>query len=472
MTVVGEPGIGKTRLLREFAAAAERRGATVLRGRCVEGEWQPAFHAFAEAVTGYLGSSPPVRAAGAAVRTPGSSPACRRIWPPASAAASREPQEHPRLQPDEERMWLIDGVARFVGGLADEAPVVLVLDDLHWADASTLVLLRHLARVVADRRVLIVAAYRGAEIGPGLLDVLGALHTDLDVSSIRLCGLDLPALTALLDGVAAGPVSTTLTSVILTETGGNPFFAREVIRHLAEEGALRAAADGRLETDALPGVVPDSVRQVLARRRSRLPAHCDLLLAHAAAFDGPFPFAPVAAAAGLREADALAAVDAVIAAGLVEPAAAPERYQFVHALIRHAVLSEANPSRTLRMHRRLAEELAAARAGSSDVTAAEVAAQFHAGRAYQERRRGWVPPSRPPDWPMPPQPTTRRRGSSPWRWTSCPPGTAGCRRSWRGWVRRRRGPGGSTTPWRPQPGQPTCWPQPTDLIGQRPTWPR
>jgi predicted ATPase len=148
-----------------------------------------------------------------------------------------------------------------------------------------------------DRRVLIVVAFRAEEIGPGLLDVLGALRIDLDASSVHLRGLDLPALAALLKGIAAAPVSTTLTSVILTETRGNPFFAREVIRHLAEEGALHAAADGRLETDAFPGVVPDGVRQVLARRRARLPAHCDPLLAHAAAFDGPFPFAPVANAA-------------------------------------------------------------------------------------------------------------------------------------------------------------------------------
>jgi DNA-binding SARP family transcriptional activator len=379
VTVVGEPGIGKTRLLREFTVAAGRRGAAVLRGRCLEGEWQPAFHAFAEAITGHLGALPALAASTAAPyagQLARLSPDLATRLDPGSA----DPLGHPQLQPDEERMWLIDGVARFVGGLADKGPVVLVLDDLHWADASTLVLLRHLARVVADRRVLIVAAFRADEIGPGLLDVLGALHTDLDVSSVHLRGLDLPALTALLDGVAAAPVSTTLTSAILAETRGNPFFAREVIRHLAEEGALRAAADGRLEADVVTGVVPEGVRQVLARRRALLPAHCNPLLAHASAFDGPFPFAPVVNAAGLDETDGLAALDAVLAAGLVEPAGAPERYQFGHALIRHAVLSDVNPSRRLRMHRRLADELAAARAGSSDVTAAEVAAQYHASR--------------------------------------------------------------------------------------------
>jgi tetratricopeptide (TPR) repeat protein len=227
--------------------------------------------------------------------------------------------------------------------------------------------------------VLIVAAYRTAEIGPGLLDVLGALRTDLDISAVSLHGLDLTALTALLDSVAAAPVSPTLASVILAETRGNPFFAREVIRYLVEEGALSAAADGRLETDALP-VVPDGVRQVLARRRARLPAHCEPMMAYASAFDGPFPFAAVTDAAGLSEADGLAAIDAVLAAGLVEPAGTPERYQFNHALIRHAVRSDLSPSRRLRMHRRLAEALAAARDDSSGVTAAEIAAQYHASR--------------------------------------------------------------------------------------------
>ncbi|TWF82242.1 transcriptional regulator [Pseudonocardia hierapolitana] len=377
-TIVGEPGIGKTRLLREFSDAAARRGATVLRGRCLEGEWQPAFHAFAEAVTGHFGTLSGERAGSAA--GPFGEPLARLSPELPVPLGTPDAASPARRQPDEERMWLIDGVARFVGGLADHAPVVLALDDLHWADASTLVLLRHLARVVADRRVLIVAAYRADEIGPGLLDVLGAVRTDLDVSSVRLRGLDLPALSAVLDDVAAAPVSAELSSAILTETRGNPFFAREVVRHLAEEGALRAAVDGSLRTDTFPGVVPDGVRQVLARRRARLSTSCASFLAHAAAFDGPFPFAPVVAAAGLGEAAGLAAVDAVLAAGLVEPAAAPERYQFCHALIRHAVLAEVNPSRRLRMHRRLAEALAAARSGSSDVTAAEVAAQYHAGR--------------------------------------------------------------------------------------------
>ncbi len=376
--IVGEPGIGKTRLLREFTGAAARRGATVLRGRCVEGEWQPAFHAFAEAVAGHFRTLSGERAGSAA--GPFGGPLARlspelavRLGTPGAAPQSRR-------RPDEERMWLIDGVAHFVGGLADHAPVVLALDDLHWADTSTLVLLRHLTRVVADRPVLIVAAYRADEIGPGLLDVLGAVRTDLDVSSVRLQGLDPTALSALLDDVAAAPVSAELSSAILAETRGNPFFAREVVRYLAEEGALHTAADGRLRTDALPGVVPDGVRHVLARRRARLPTSCASFLAHAAAFDGPFPFAPVVEAAGLDEAAGLAALDAVLAAGLVEPAVAPERYQFSHALIRHAVLAEVNPSRRLRMHRRLADALVAARSDSSDVTAAEVAAQYHAGR--------------------------------------------------------------------------------------------
>lgn len=287
-----------------------------------------------------------------------------------------------RLQPNEERLRLLDAVARFVAGLSARAPVVLVLDDLHWADASTLLMLRHIARFVSPHRVVIGAAYRAGEAGSELVETFGALRTEIDMATVRLHGLDQRSTHLLVNAVTGSPVSAAVVEAIMAETRGNPLFAREVARHLVEEDALRTGLDGTLSADALPDGAPEGVRQVLARRRARLSPHANLFLDTAAGFDGPFPFAVVARAAGLDDTVALAVLDEVIHAGLVEADPAPERYQFSHALIRHAVHGDLNPSRRVRLHRRLAEALAGARGRSSVVVApAEIAWQYQASAA-------------------------------------------------------------------------------------------
>lgn len=378
IAVAGEPGIGKTALLRGFAEAAAGRGAAVLRGRSLEGDWQPAYRAIAEAVDAHLAPLSPAELARAA--GPFADALVRLVPGLVRRGLAADPRADP--SPDEERIRILDGVAGFLATLSADRPVALLLDDLHWADASTLAMLRHLAHDTGEQRMMIVGVYRSDEAGPLLADALAALRSEVDSTVLRLAGLDRPALRDLLGAVFGVGVSDALVGAIARSTGGNPFFARELLRQLREDGAIRPGPDGLLAGDVAPEAVPEGVRQVLARRRRRLPESADLLLDHAATFDGPFPFATVARVAGLSEGDALDALDVVLAAGLVEPDPAPDRYRFGHALIRHAVLAELNPSRRLRLHRRLAEGLATDRAsGSSGIGAGEVAAQYHAGAA-------------------------------------------------------------------------------------------
>ncbi|WP_300019434.1 AAA family ATPase [Pseudonocardia sp.] len=284
-----------------------------------------------------------------------------------------------KLRPDELRTRLLDAVARRVAALAATAPLVLLLDDLHWADSGTVAMLRHTARVTAREPVLVVAAYRGEEVGARhpFADALGALRSEAECRELRLGGIDGEALAALLGSVAGAPVSTDLVAAVWAETDGNPFLAREIVRHLHDDGALHPDGDGRLGTDLPLSAVPEGVRQVTARRRARLPERANRLLDAAAGVEGPFPFEPVRAVAGLDDAEALAALDDVIDAGLVVPDTRPDRYDFTHALIRHAVHRELNPSRRLRLHRELAVALDAARADGVRITAAEIAAQYH-----------------------------------------------------------------------------------------------
>jgi DNA-binding SARP family transcriptional activator len=388
VTVLGEAGIGKTRLLQELAASARRRGALVLSGRCLEGAWVPPYQAVAEAITGYaaqVGASRLRADLGPAAGPLGHLvPGLRELLPDV-------PTPEP-LQPDEERLRLLDAVARFLAGLTAHGPVVLVLDDLQWADASTLVTVRHIARVLVGQRLLLVGAYRTGEVGPELVDALGSLRTETDLTAVHLHGLTADALGHTLGALAGAPVSAALADTIEQETRGNPFFAREVLRHLLETQAIQPDADGALHPGLPLGAVPEGLREVLARRRARLTPGANRFLDVAASFDGPFPFAVVAEVTELEEAAALAALDEVLDAGLVEADVAPERYQFGHALIRHAVYAGLNPSRRVRLHRRLAHTLEAARAASPMLVAsAEVAAHYHQSAVLPGAEAGVAP---------------------------------------------------------------------------------
>ena len=388
VTVLGEAGIGKTRLLHEFAASARRRGALVLWGRCLEGAWVPPYQAFVEAITEYAAQAGATRLR--AELGPAAGP-LRQLVPGLREVLPDGPTAEP-LQPDEERLRLLDAVARFLAGLSTHGPVVLVLDDLQWADASTLVTLRHIARVLVGRRLLLVGAYRTGEVSPELVEVLGALRTETDVTAVHLHGLAADALRGMLGALAAAPVSAALAHTIEQETRGNPFFAREVLRHLLETRAIQPDADGALHAGLPSEAVPEGLRDVLARRRSHLTAGANRFLDVAAGFDGPFPFAVVAEVAELEDAAALAALDELLQAGLVEPDVAPERYQFSHALIRHAVYADLNPSRQVRLHRRLAHALEAARTGSpARVAAGEVAAQYQRSAVLPGAEAGVAP---------------------------------------------------------------------------------
>jgi DNA-binding SARP family transcriptional activator len=373
--LAGEPGIGKSHALRQLIDRARAGSAIVLIGRCVEGAWVPPFLPFAEAIAGYGETAGPERlrtdlgpAGAALVRiAPRLSELLPDLGPPAA------------LQPDDERFRLLDAGAQFFTALSGQATVLLVLDDLHWADSGTAMMMRHIARACGRHRLLIAGAYRTTETANEDLldDMLGAMQPETACTTIRLGALNTEAVGQLLAAEAGARVSPSLISAIDAHTGGNPFFAKEVIRHLAEERALREDSSGELETSLPLVAVPEGVRQVLARRRTRLSAAANRLLECGSGFAGPFLFPVAANAADLDDTAALSALDELLAAGMVRPGADPERYEFGHALVRHAVYDSLNPSRRARLHRRLAHALEAARAEVPGCTdPAEIVAQY------------------------------------------------------------------------------------------------
>jgi DNA-binding SARP family transcriptional activator/tetratricopeptide (TPR) repeat protein len=378
--LAGEPGIGKSHALQLLTEAARARRATVLAGRCLEGAWVPPFRPFAEAIATYGESVDPGQlkadlgpAGFALVRI---APQLAQLLPDLTPP--------PPLQPDEERFRLIDAVVQFFTALAARATVLLVLEDLHWADAGIAMMMRHVARACGRRRLLIAGAYRTTEKldQDPLVEILGAMRAEAECTAIRLGGLGTKAVGQLLAADADAPVSPALITAMAAHTAGNPFFTKEMIRHLAEERLLHRDSAGELETSLPLVAVPEGVRQVLARRRAHLSPGANGLLEVASGFAGPFLFPVAATVAELDDTSALSALDELLAAGMIRPDEIPERYEFGHALVRQAVYDTLNPSRQARLHRRLARELETARARVPACTdPAEIVSHYASSRA-------------------------------------------------------------------------------------------
>jgi class 3 adenylate cyclase len=385
--LVGEPGIGKTRTLEEFAGSARRQGARVLWGRCYEGDWAPPYGAFAEAIADYGGRTDLDELQ-------------KDLGPYAGPIAMLVPALHQRLpdlpepanlQPDEERFRLLDAVTQFLVATARRDPVLIVVDDLHWADGSTIAMLRHLARFSPRNRLLIVGSYRDVELDRQhpLADALAALRREAEYERILLKGLRLGEVAELLETVATHEVPGALVRAIEEETDGNPFFIREILLHLVEEGKLHRS-EGRWTTDlSIQQLgIPEGVRQVIGRRLSRVSEETNRLLLAACGSGGAFRLDVVSAVAGLDEAVALNALDEALEAQLLRPGGEVDIYDFTHALIRHTLYAELNPSRQVRLHRRLAEELERASGQQEEDCAAEIARQYQRSAALPGAERG------------------------------------------------------------------------------------
>ncbi len=354
--LVGEPGIGKSRTIEEFAERARKEGALVLWGRCYEGEWSPPFGPFAEAIAEYARAVEPE-----ILRKElgyGGPPLARLV--PALRDRLPDLGEPTPLAPEEERFRLLDATSRLLIAISARTPLVLVLDDLHWADRGTIAMLRHVARFIGRNRIMIIGAYRDVELDRQhpLADALGALRRESPYERIPLKGLDVHEVGELMSALATVDAPEALVKAISAETDGNPFFLREVLLHLIEEGKVLRQEWRWISDVAIEELgIPEGVRQVIGRRLSRLSDAANRLLGVASAFNGTFRFDIAASVAALDEAEALRAIDEALGAQLLRPGAEADSYEFTHALIRHTLFGEMNPSRQVRIHRQIAEAM-------------------------------------------------------------------------------------------------------------------
>ena len=267
----GELGIGKTRLAEELLQAARQRDCLVLTGRCHEMDGTPPFIPFVEALEQACRTLPPSilrdALADAAPEVAKLLPELDRLFPDIPSPASL-PAEH-------QRRFLFNSVCEFLDRLSRVTPLVLLLDDLHWADESTLLLLHHLAQRLSEMSMLVLATYRDpeAEGDRAFAKTLETLTHDRLAQRLTLRRLAASGVDAMLAMLGGQPPPKELVRVIHQQTEGNPFFVEEVFRHLAEEEKLfdaqgRWRADLRL--DELD--VPEGVRLVVGRRLQRLTA--------------------------------------------------------------------------------------------------------------------------------------------------------------------------------------------------------
>ncbi len=353
--VAGEPGIGKTRLAAELARAVHAEGATVLFGRCDEDLVVP-YRPFVEALRQYVAAIPadelPTRLGAGARDLARLMPELRELIPGLA--------EPTRSDPESERLAVFEAVGDVLCRAAGVAPILVLLDDIHWADQQTLYLLRHLAREAERSRLLIVGTYRDTELGRThpLAETLADLRRERLVERIALRGLAAEDVAEMASAWAGSSAPAALIAAVHDETEGNPFFVEEVLAHLAETGVVRAGDEGWADVSIAQLGIPEGIREVVGRRLSRLPDEVVEILSVGAVVGREFSI-DILERCGVASSDAiLHAVELATRAGLArEVPGAMGHFSFSHALVRQTLYDELSTVRRTRLHWTVGEAL-------------------------------------------------------------------------------------------------------------------
>lgn len=356
----GEAGIGKTALAHDLAEQAERLGAAVAAAHFPESGGAPAFAPWRE-----LLAALPRAAAGA-----------DRLPPPFGSAA-----------PAQSAYQLRQEVAAHLRDVAARQPLLLLLDDLHWADRDSLELLDAVTRSAARAPLLVVATYREEALQRGrpLDDLLPALRRDRPLTALRLDTLAIGSVAAFV-AARLGPCSSELAAYLHDRCDGLPLFLVELLGDLAERQLLPHDDAGRLLPPAAPVDAPMALRHLIAHRIARLDDAAQTLLSVAAVVGDAWDLGAVEALLEWDEEPLLRALEDALAADVIAPVDAGERYRFRHGMIREVLYAAQLARRRKRLHRRLATRLAAAPDAATDRDAA-LAFHFAAAESWEEAVR-------------------------------------------------------------------------------------
>jgi DNA-binding CsgD family transcriptional regulator/tetratricopeptide (TPR) repeat protein len=351
--LAGEPGIGKTRLSQEVASHATVLGFQVLWGWCYEAEGAPPYWPWVQPIRSYFQQRDPEQLR--AEMGPGAADIAEVI--PELREKLPDLKPPPALEPEQARFRLFDSITTFLKNAAQSQPVMLVLDDLHWADKSSLLLLQFLARQLGGSRLLIVGCYRDMELSRQhpLSETLAQLSREPVFQRQPLRGLSQEDTGRFIQAIAGIQPPQRLGETIYAHTEGNPFFMTEVIRLLAERGELAAGEIGGPQ-----GIrIPEGVREVIGQRLNRLSEQCNQALLTASVIGRDFDFQVLSKlSSGASDEQLLQAIDEGLEAHLIEELAGPgERYQFTHALVQQTLVEELSTSRRVRLHARIGDAL-------------------------------------------------------------------------------------------------------------------
>ena len=325
--LAGEPGIGKTRLMSEFARIAEQQGVSVVTGRCWEEGGAPPYWPWMQVIRSVGGDLEQLAA-------PTDPNAGRR----ATASA---------VVPESERFRLFDAVGRFLTDVASERPLLATLDDVHAADEPSLLLLRFLGDALADANVLLVASYRESE---KRTRELGDVFADLTRVGrrISLRGLTSADLEDYVGTVTGSRPTDQAVARLHEITGGNPFFVGEIVRLLAADDTLESL-DATIKDPFLR--MPEEVRALIRRRVASLPREAAAVLRVAAVIGREFDLHLLQRTSRLTPARLLAVLREAVAVGIVaELPSTPRRYSFAHELMRETLYDDLPPARRLELH--------------------------------------------------------------------------------------------------------------------------
>ncbi len=375
VTLVGEPGIGKTRTSEEIATYARLRGAQVLWGRCYEGGGAPPYWPWVQAIRSY-------------VRDIDADELRRQMGSSASVVAEivtdvkdRLPEVQPPPQmddPESARFRLFDSITSFLKTASQSQPLVIVLDDLHWSDQPSLTFLEFIARELGQSRVMLIGTYRDVELNRRhpLSVTLGDLARDRLYERVLLRGLTEADIARFIEIAAGIQPPAQLSATVYRHTEGNPLFVTEVVRDLVQSGELTEEKVSGRSTWSVR--IPEGVREVIGRRLDRLSDRANEIFTTAAVVGREFTLDVLRVLAeDTTEGQLLDVLDEALDARIIEELPdATGGYRFAHALFQETFTGELSAARRVRLHARIAEALEELYRDEADDHATELAPHY------------------------------------------------------------------------------------------------
>ena len=377
--VVGEPGIGKTAFCEQLATYVTLRGGKALVGHCYEeGSLSLPYLAFVEAMRTYVLARPP-EALKEELGTGAGDVA--RIVSEIREKVNLSPTPA-GTDPDEDRWRLLQSISTFLRNASNVQPLLIVLEDLHWADRGTLDLLAHIARNLTGVRLLIVGTYRDVEVDRAhpLSSTLAELRRSSSFGRVALRGLTVDEVHRMITIMSGQEAPWSLAEAIHRQTEGNPLFIQEVLRYIVEEGMV-TRQDGRWQgtgNTPLEMSIPEGLRDVIGKRLSRLSPECNRLLTVAAVIGRDFALETLRAVSEIEEEPLIAAIEEAVRVGVLEEKsrAGSVQYRYAHAFFRQTLYEEMIAPRRIRLHQQVARALEQGYAARLEEHAVELAEHF------------------------------------------------------------------------------------------------